>query len=129
MSTTKKQKTSHSATLKYLESFNCKSPLFPNEDHTVITCSSHATIPEAMQLLISNQILAVPVIDANTGVPVSVVSLVDLMDHFLKKFPKENVSRIEKHMFDFFSLQISQKEMQKEEVMSIQGSKNCSNFL
>lgn len=57
MSSAKKQKLDGSDVVaKYLNGFNCRSSLFPNEDHSIVTCTLSNTVSQVMQLLIANRV-------------------------------------------------------------------------
>lgn len=72
--------------LNFLKSFHCISPAFPNDWGSVIRIRDNATIEQAFKKLITNQILAMPVVDHKTGKPLYVLGMADLMSHFLKFF-------------------------------------------
>jgi hypothetical protein len=49
-------------------------------------------------------------------------SIMDVMEHVVNNFKEENIRRMEKHSFDYFSLLISKKVLDTESADSIQGN-------
>lgn len=93
----------------------------------IVTVPKDAKIPETLQTLITHKITAVPVVEDDK--PLAIVSMIELMNHFLNNFEEENLKREVKHTYDFFSLVISKKHVSQEKAADIKGMITRVSFL
>jgi len=88
---------------EFLTSFQCKSPMFPNDFGTVVRISSNETIRDAFKKMLSYQIMAIPVVNSENGKPVYILSMMNIIEFLMKHYSlgdfKANLLNSIKNMF------------------------------
>jgi len=74
---------------KFFKDFKADSPVLPNDFGKIIKVTEKATLPEIFKMLIENQIQAVPVVDSKSNKSLYVVSIHDILEHFVDHFSEE----------------------------------------
>jgi len=95
-------------------------PDFATLKQGVVTIPKSSSIPDALKTLIDHKITSVPVVEDNDpNKAIGLVSILDILNHFLNNFEAENIRREVKHTYDFFSLIISKKHVNQEKASEI----------
>jgi len=76
--------------LRLLRGIKCDSVIFPSMVSIPVTVSSTDTLATAFKSMIDNQVLAVPVINSNSGQVISVFSMLDLLAYITSSFTEED---------------------------------------
>jgi len=106
----------------------CSSALFPSPNSLPITISTNNTVLDALRVLIDNQILAVPVLNEDTGDVVSVLSVLDLLSYIVEQFPEEDFVKLNQRSSEiwqsFYGKMVGTKEqIANERIVHLLGKK------
>lgn len=99
---------------KTLSTFKANSPVFPNNFGVCIKLLDTTPLRAAFQRLVENKIQAAPVVHNQTGQALGLLSLKDLVLHFLSFFTMEDL-----HSNNLHSLIMSKDELNQQTVMDI----------
>jgi len=77
---------------EFLNGFTCKSSFLPNDLGIVVTLNRDATIGDAFEKMVQNDISAIPILDPQSQKPLYVLSLMHIMDYLLHNFKQEDFS-------------------------------------
>lgn len=84
---------SNDSLTQFLSMFHCISPVFPNDNGSVITIRSDASLQDAFKKMIDFKVLSIPVVDEKTYRPLFALSLMHVVAFLLKKFGEDSLKK------------------------------------
>jgi len=86
MATTESAPAPEKRVTDFLEGFKCASPIFPNDFSAVVRCYDNETVMNALEKMMKNRILSLPILHHKTGKPMWVLTMFDVMAFFINNF-------------------------------------------